>query len=127
MSDRSGRLVAACLTGLLLAVLSPSPAQVHADVAGHVVRTVDEPAATTPDTTVPETTEPETTEPDTMDPGATNSDESDVGAVTIVGVFAFALLVLLASWWMIQRRDDDAEPHPRPPDRDEPLPGQDLL
>ena len=127
MSDRPWRLVAACLVGVLSALLSTSPSPIHAEKAGHVVRTVDEPASTTPATTVPETTEPETTEPEATDAATGTSEESDVTALTVVGVFAFALLVLLASWWMIQRRDDDGEPHPRPPNLDEPLPGQDLV
>lgn len=102
----------------LLTFVSSAPA--HG--SGELVRTVAPPSTTAPPTT-PDTTQPETTEPAPSD----QSDGSDVTAATIVSLLAFALLLVLAGWWMVSRNDDDDAPHPRPPGVDEPLPGQDLL
>ncbi len=90
--------------------------------SGERVRTVQPPSTTAPPTT-PDTTQPETTEPAPSD----HSDGADITAATIVSLLAFALLLVLAGWWMVSRNDDDDAPHPRPPGVDEPLPGQDLL
>ena len=127
MVDRRRRLAAPWVIGVLIVLLVPTGPSSIAHGTGQVARTVDAPESTTPDTTQPETTEPETTEPETTEPGSTQPDDPNLTGVTVVGVIAFALLIALASWWMIQRRDDDDAPHPRPPNLDEPPPGQDLL
>ena len=132
MTDVRRRVVATCVIGAMLVVLAPasSSAIVH---SGQVPRTLDEPTSTAPETTEPQTTGPETTTPATTEPESTEpgssqpDDDADLTAVSIVGVMAFALLVILAGWWMVQRDDDDDAPHPRPPNLDEPLPGQDLI
>jgi hypothetical protein len=93
---------------------------------GAVVRTEEPPPSTTAPA-APETSQPATTEPGGPEPGDESSDESDYTTVTIVGVLAVGLLIALAGWWMVSRNDDDDATHPRPPNPDEPLPGQDLL
>lgn len=104
---------------VLLAVLTFG--SVSRAEASDVVASVEPPPTTVP--AEPETTVPETTEAMTSDP----DEDTAVTVATVVSLFAFALVLVVAGWWMVSRRDSDDEPHPRQPGVDEPLPGQDLV
>jgi hypothetical protein len=124
----SRRVIGPLVAALVLAV-TVVPGVAHALVAS-----VDEPASTEPGTSQPDTTAPDTTAPDTTAPPTTEpvvatpaTDGDDDAIVAVIGLAGFVALIAVAGWWMIRRNDDDDAPHPRSPQLDDPLPGQDLL
>jgi len=131
MTDRriSSRLAGFALIALFLgASLAPATAHAMELVGSPDTTETTEPDTTEPGTTEPGTTEPESSEPESSEPDTTGEeDESDDPTVAIIAVIAFVGLIGVASWWMVRRNDDDDAPHPRRPNPDEPLPGQDLF
>jgi hypothetical protein len=83
-----------------------------------------EPETSEPETTEPGTSEPETTGPDTSEPDAATDGDTDA---VILAAIAFVALIGVAAVWMMRRPNGDDAPHPPPPARDQPLPGQDLF
>jgi hypothetical protein len=81
-----------------------------------------EPSATTRATSEPTpvgTTTPDSTDvaadtaaPDTTIVGAGQPDDEVNATVTTIAVIGFILLLAVASWWMVRRRDPDAQPMP---------------
>lgn len=94
-------------------------------------------AATPPDDTPPETIPPDDTPPDdtleTTVPSTPNGVTSDSTAtsddnlvVAVIAVIGFGVLVAVAGWWMVRRRDIDDGSPPRPNPGEGP-PNQDLI
>jgi hypothetical protein len=99
-------------------------------------------AATPPDDTPPDDTPPETIPPDdtppddtleTTVPSTPNGVTSDSTAtsddnlvVAVIAVIGFGVLVAVAGWWMVRRRDIDDGSPPRPNPGEGP-PHQDLI
>ena len=73
------------------------------------------PSETTPETTVPaapETTEPEDSTPGDTLVGAGDPDDDVDTTVAVIAVVGFAILLGVASWWMVRRSNPDAQPMP---------------
>jgi hypothetical protein len=92
-----------CALGLSL----PAAAALHSST--------DVPSETTPETTEP--TPPETSEPDDSTPddtlvGAGDPDDDVDTTVAVIAVVGFAILLGVASWWMVRRSNPDAQPMP---------------
>ncbi len=115
-------------TMLSVAVVLVSGATARAaDIAALLpaTATISAEAASVPDTTPPDTTPPDTTPPDdtlettvpstpeqSISDSATTSDDNL--AVAVIAVIAFGVLVAVAGWWMVRRRDIDDGSPPRP-------------
>lgn len=68
-----------------------------------------------PETTVPaapETTEPGDSTPDDTLVGAGDPDDDIDTTVAVLAVVGFAILLGVASWWMVRRSNPDAQPMP---------------
>ena len=92
-----------CALGLSL----PATAALHPSTVA--------PSETTPETTVPaapETTEPEDSTPDDTLVGAGDPDDDIDTTVAVLAVVGFAILLGVASWWMVRRSNPDAQPMP---------------
>jgi hypothetical protein len=124
------RYILSRLSGAILAALAVTifvlPGSLEAARQSVIESVSTEPGTTEPPPTEPETTEPDTTEPATTNPDAAADDDGETGAL-ILAAIAFVALVGVAAVWMIRRPDGDDAPHPHPPARDQPLPGQDLF
>jgi hypothetical protein len=101
--------------GVLCAVALSLP--VSADEPSTVEPSATAPAPTEPtpvDTTTPESTDvaADTVAPDTTIVGADEADDEINATVTTIAVIGFILLLAVASWWMVRRRDPDAQPMP---------------
>jgi hypothetical protein len=135
MTDRRVLPVFGAIVIAVLFILSMAlPTQAHAGLRSATT----DPVTSEPDTSEPGTSEPATSEPTTSGPttstpttGSADSVEDEADpvdtTVAIIGTIGFVALIGVAAWWMVRRRNDDDEPHPRQPVLDDPLPGQDLL
>jgi hypothetical protein len=132
MTDRSllSRLFGAILAALAVTIfVLPGSLQATRQSIGEPVpagSVTSEPVTSEPVTTEPITTEPVDAEPVTSEPD-TDTDDAAKTASVIIGAIVFVALVGVAAVWMIRRPDGDDAPHPPPPNRDQPLPGHDLL